>query len=89
MTAASFWSLLLPALEIAEQLNNHDNKFYSLMPVVIGFLFGAFFVHFADVLLPENVFETYSLIEIYYFLFHLSIIKSFSFWKVELKRLKI
>jgi zinc transporter ZupT len=55
MTAASFWSLLLPALEIADQQNGHGNKMYSLMPVVIGFLFGAFFVHLADVLLPENV----------------------------------
>ena len=55
MTAASFWSLLLPALEIAEQLNSNDNKLYSLFPVIVGFLFGAFFVHLADVLLPENV----------------------------------
>lgn len=55
MTAASFWSLLLPALEIGDQTNGEDNKMLTLFPVVIGFLLGAFFVYITDVLLPENV----------------------------------
>lgn len=54
MTAASFWSLLLPALEIGDQTNGEDNKMLTLFPVVIGFLLGAFFVYITDVLLPEN-----------------------------------
>jgi zinc transporter ZupT len=55
MTAASFWSLLLPALELSEQMNSEHSKFYSIMPVVIGFLIGALFVHLTDVLFPDNV----------------------------------
>jgi zinc transporter ZupT len=57
MTAASFWSLLLPALEITEQQLDaeHNNKFLALFPVLIGFFFGAGFVYFTDLILPENV----------------------------------
>ncbi len=54
MIAASFWSLLLPALEIGDKING-ENKFLSLVPVVIGFLLGAFFVYITDILIPENV----------------------------------
>lgn len=53
MIAASFWSLLLPALEIGDKING-ENKFLSLVPVVIGFLLGAFFVYITDILIPEN-----------------------------------
>ncbi len=55
MTAASFWSLLVPALEIGDQINGETNKILSLFPVVIGFLLGAFFVFITDILLPDNV----------------------------------
>lgn len=54
MTAASFWSLLVPALESAENLNG-ENKILTLVPVIIGFILGAGFVHFTDILLPDNV----------------------------------
>ena len=54
MIAASFWSLLLPALEIGDKLNG-DNKIMSLVPVILGFLLGAFFVYITDILMPENV----------------------------------
>ena len=54
MTAATFWSLLLPALEITDQTYS-ENKFMSLMPVLVGFLLGALFVHLTDVLLPDDV----------------------------------
>lgn len=56
MVAASFWSLLLPALEIGDQING-DNKFLTLMPVIVGFLLGSFFVYITDILLPENFLE--------------------------------
>ncbi|CAF0799711.1 unnamed protein product [Brachionus calyciflorus] len=55
MTAASFWSLILPALEASEQMYN--NKFLSLIPVIVGILLGAGFVHLTDVLLPDNFIE--------------------------------
>jgi zinc transporter ZupT len=54
MTAASFWSLLLPALEIGDQING-NNKMQTLIPVILGFLLGAFFVFITDILLPDNV----------------------------------
>lgn len=53
MTAASFWSLLLPALEIGEQMHS-ENKIYTLFPVVFGFLLGASFVYVTDILIPDN-----------------------------------
>lgn len=56
MTAASFWSLLLPALEIGDQING-DSKMLTLIPVIVGFLFGAFFVYITDELLPDNFLE--------------------------------
>lgn len=52
--AASFWSLLLPALEIGDQING-NNKIQTLIPVILGFLLGAFFVFITDILLPDNV----------------------------------
>lgn len=55
MTAASFWSLLLPAIEISEHLYGGDNKLWSLIPVVVGFFLGAGFVYLADIFLPEDV----------------------------------
>lgn len=53
MTAASFWSLLVPALEVSEQL--YGSKMLSLLPVIIGILLGAGFVHLTDEFLPDNV----------------------------------
>jgi zinc transporter ZupT len=54
MTAASFWSLLLPAIEIA-QFNFDGNKKLSCMPITLGFLAGALFVFLTDWIMPENV----------------------------------
>lgn len=55
MTAASFWSLLLPAIEIAEHQYGEDNKFFALIPIVVGFVLGALFVYLADIFLPDDV----------------------------------
>lgn len=55
MTAASFWSLLLPAIEVSQHLYGEENKFASLIPIVIGFFLGAAFVYAADLFLPEDV----------------------------------
>ncbi|EGT54633.1 hypothetical protein CAEBREN_04867 [Caenorhabditis brenneri] len=53
MIAASFWSLLAPAIESAEE----TYKDWAFVPVAIGFAIGAGFVYLADTLLPSCVGE--------------------------------
>jgi len=48
MIAASFWSLLSPAIELAE-----ESGMTPWVPAVIGFLAGGFFLWMADQLLPH------------------------------------
>lgn len=48
MIAASFWSLLAPAIELAKEAN-----IAAWVPAVIGFLSGGAFLWLADVLLPH------------------------------------
>lgn len=49
MIAASFWSLLAPAIELAESSGHYgqDGKF-AFVPVALGFLLGAVFVYGTD-----------------------------------------
>ena len=49
MVAASFWSLLAPAIELAESsgLSGSDGRF-AFLPVAVGFLLGAIFVYGTD-----------------------------------------
>ncbi len=49
MVAASFWSLLNPAIEISEKLYPG----YSWVPAAAGFLAGALFIYFLDKLMPH------------------------------------
>lgn len=49
MIAASFWSLLAPAIAMAEQYS----KLPAWVPVLIGFLLGGGFLRLADRLLPH------------------------------------
>ncbi|MFZ9718303.1 MAG: ZIP family metal transporter [Chitinophagaceae bacterium] len=49
MVAASFWSLLNPAIEISEKLYPG----FSWMPAAAGFLAGALFIYFLDKLTPH------------------------------------
>ncbi|CAB4061797.1 SLC39A11 [Lepeophtheirus salmonis] len=51
MIAASYWSLLEPAIEMTK-LSGHTGA-WSLIPVVLGFSFGALFVYVADVLVTK------------------------------------
>lgn len=52
MTAASFWSLLAPAIEMAKESKFYgENGQYAFVPVSIGFLLGALFVCGADCLI--------------------------------------
>lgn len=48
MIAASYWSLLAPAIEMAE-----GQSLPAWVPAVVGFLVGAIFLRFADRLLPH------------------------------------
>lgn len=49
MVAASFWSLLSPAIEMAESM--YPGK--SWMPAAVGFLGGALFIYFLDRVMPH------------------------------------
>lgn len=49
MAAASYWSLLAPAIEMAEDSKLYgQNGEYSFLPVALGFLIGALFVYGTD-----------------------------------------
>lgn len=48
MVAASFWSLLAPAIEMSE-----GDGFVKVMPAALGFLMGAFFIFGLDKILPH------------------------------------
>ncbi|NWR53194.1 S39AB protein, partial [Regulus satrapa] len=50
MLAASYWSLLAPAIEMAEESGAFGA--FSFFPVAAGFALGAAFVYGADLLLP-------------------------------------
>ncbi|XP_077979616.1 zinc transporter ZIP11-like [Glandiceps talaboti] len=53
MLAASYWSLLAPAIELAEQSGNYGDKGqWAFIPTAIGFGLGAGFVYMADWMLP-------------------------------------
>lgn len=49
MIAASFWSLLAPAIELAETSRMYgEHGEYAFVPVAVGFLLGAIFVFGTD-----------------------------------------
>ncbi|KAG5678057.1 hypothetical protein PVAND_007760 [Polypedilum vanderplanki] len=49
MVAASFWSLLAPAIELAESSGDYGSEGqFAFVPVAAGFLFGAIFVYATD-----------------------------------------
>ncbi|XP_053563102.1 zinc transporter ZIP11 isoform X2 [Bombina bombina] len=50
MLAASYWSLLAPAIEMAEASDKYGS--FAFLPAAIGFTVGAGFVYLADQLLP-------------------------------------
>lgn len=52
MTAASYWSLLAPAIDMATESKIYGpNGEYAFAPVGLGFLLGALFVYGADILI--------------------------------------
>ena len=53
MLAASYWSLLAPAIEMADKSTLYGS--WTFLPISLGFVAGAIFVHLADLLLPMLV----------------------------------
>lgn len=58
MLAASYWSLLAPAIDMAEDSGKYGS--FAFLPVAMGFALGAAFVYFADLAMPLLV-SAYSL----------------------------
>uniref|UniRef100_A0A3P8TX66 Zinc transporter ZIP11 n=1 Tax=Amphiprion percula TaxID=161767 RepID=A0A3P8TX66_AMPPE len=50
MLAASYWSLLAPAIDMAEDSGKYGS--FAFVPVAVGFSLGAAFVYFADLAMP-------------------------------------
>ncbi|XP_054913450.1 zinc transporter ZIP11-like isoform X2 [Poeciliopsis prolifica] len=50
MLAASYWSLLAPAIDMAEDSGKYGS--FAFLPVAVGFTLGAAFVYLADLVLP-------------------------------------
>lgn len=50
MLAASYWSLLAPAIDMAEDSGKYGS--FAFVPVAGGFILGAAFVYFADLAMP-------------------------------------
>ncbi|KAL6094665.1 slc39a11 [Pungitius sinensis] len=50
MLAASYWSLLAPAINMAEESGKYGS--FAFLPVAVGFTLGAAFVYFADLAMP-------------------------------------
>ncbi|KAM7371182.1 hypothetical protein PAMP_010673 [Pampus punctatissimus] len=50
MLAASYWSLLAPAINMAEDSGKYGS--FAFVPVAVGFTLGAAFVYFADLAMP-------------------------------------
>lgn len=54
MMAASFWSLLAPAIEMASESKTYGEKGeYAFAPVALGFLLGGLFVYLTDLLISS------------------------------------
>ena len=69
MLAASYWSLLAPAIELAEQSGIYGP--FIFLPVSLGFTAGSVFVYMSDVLLPLLVCFLFS-IGLYFIFGHLN-----------------
>lgn len=55
MLAASYWSLLAPAIEASENYGA-----YAIVPSLVGFILGAGFVYASDLLLPHDTVQLLS-----------------------------
>ncbi|XP_059156778.1 zinc transporter ZIP11-like [Physella acuta] len=54
MVAASYWSLLAPAIDMAENSGLYgSNGQWAFLPIAVGFVLGALFVYAADFFIPN------------------------------------
>lgn len=54
MLAASYWSLLAPAIELSAQDSTYGNDGqFAFLPALIGVVFGALFVYLSDVFISS------------------------------------
>ncbi|VIO97249.1 ZIP Zinc transporter family protein [Brugia malayi] len=60
MIAASFWSLLAPAIELSET----EMGSFAFLPVAVGFAGGAAFVYIADRIMPSCVLSEISVVDL-------------------------
>ena len=86
MTAASYWSLLEPAIDAAtsSQLYGAQGQ-YAFIPVSLGFIAGAAFVFAADKFLPGMVILTIPTVDdyIHFDYFMLWLVSHISFYDQE------
>jgi len=54
MLAASYWSLLAPAIEMATEFSGYSENL-AFIPAAIGFFLGALFVSICDKMMPESL----------------------------------
>lgn len=54
MLAASYWSLLAPAIEMAEDFSGYSENL-AFIPAAIGFFLGALFVYLCDKMMPDSI----------------------------------
>lgn len=63
MTAASYWSLLAPAIEMAEESKLYgDNGEFAFFPVSAGFFLGCLFVFSTDLVISSYGLEATNMI---------------------------
>lgn len=72
MLAASYWSLLAPAIEMAESSGLYgESGEYAFAPVAVGFFLGALFVYGADQMMHYfNIGSTELMIGIFYYFYN-------------------
>lgn len=63
MTAASYWSLLAPAIEMAKESEAYgEDGRLAFIPACVGFLLGAAFTFAADILISKMGIESPTLL---------------------------
>ena len=70
MTAASYWSLLAPGIEMAVKSGYYGSEGqYAFGPVAFGFFLGGVFVLLSDLCLPHFVWLDFFFLEKFKFIF--------------------
>lgn len=82
MTAASYWSLLEPAISMCKSSSNYGSEGqYAFLPVAFGFLFGAVFVFGTDKFLDYLGINSTNMMISEYIILHCLFFKVISYYK--------